>query len=371
MHAFRYAMATISLLYVAAHGRPTRQFDQTGSTWYEAVQEIIQSKCGVEFEDYKHGHSPNVTQKTRVSVLINCILTQMSDFYKVNMAASSIVLGSAPMILQSLGSTTAETALLGLRRPILSFLLATGSPAVTTVKGSEFIEMLARFVRGGETRNLGMPGFHWSGIHMGLRPVVSLSEYLLVGVAATNVVLEAHRLGTRAIVVFVPTTTWLPSLWTLIAVLIHGGGTIALHLRVRVYKPPPPPGPAAGGFASWVPDELIPSAFQRPSRMAWRREHVAYYALSWFLSICTVAHVVFGTLIFSSLLFFSVRDATKVVARYAASAIICRAVVRFELAGLTEATTYGDDGPPPESTEALDEEVTMSLDEAKDSRGNG
>lgn len=359
-------MTTASLLCVTAHGRPTRQFDQQGSTWSETAREIMESKCSIEFRNYKHGHAPDVTQKVRVTVLVNCILNQMSDFYKANMAASSIVLGSAPMILQSLGSTTAETAVLGLRRPLLSFMLAAGSPAVMTQKGSEFTEMLARFVRGGETRNLGLPGFRWSRVHRGLRPAVSLVEYLLVGLAVTNVAMLGHRLGTRAIVVFTPTTTWLPSLWTLIAVFIHAGGTIALHLRVRVSRPPP-----AGGVASWVPDEVIPSAFQRPSRLAWRREHVAYYALSWFLSICTVAHVVFGTLIFSSLLFFSVRDATKVVARYAASAIICRAVVRFELAGLTEATTYGDDETPSGSPEALGEEGSVKSDEVKGGRYQG
>lgn len=356
-------MVKISLLCLAAHGRPTHQFDQNRLTWYTTVQDVIHGKCSAEFRDYKENHSPDKSAKLRITILINCILDNLSDFYKANMAASAIVLGSAPMILQSLGSTTAETALLGLRRPVLSFLLAGGSPAVTTLKASEFIQMLARFVRGGETRKMGLPGFRWSSIHARLRPIVSVAEYSLVGAATANVVMQAHRLGTHA-VVFAPTTTWLPSLWTLIAVLIHAGGTIALHLRVRVYKPGPS---SSGEVRSWVPDELIPLVFQKPSRMAWRREHIAYYALSWFLSICTVTHVVFGTL-FSSLLFFSVRDATKVVARYAGSAIVCRAVVRFELAGLTEATTYGDGGAA--ATEAPGEEGSVSLDEAKDARGN-
>ncbi|KJZ75836.1 hypothetical protein HIM_04660 [Hirsutella minnesotensis 3608] len=359
----RHFIAAASLLLVASRSHPTHQFDQTTSTWFDTVQEIIHGKCNGEYLVYQHGTPANTSSKAVVTVLVNCVLGQMSDFHKANMAASAVVLGSAPLVLQSLGSTTAETALLGLRRPILSFLLAAGSPTVATLKGSDFIEMLARFVRGGETRNLGLPGFRWNRVHKGLRPLISVAEYLLVGVAATNVLLQAFQLGTNAIVVFVPTTAWLPSLWTLIAVLIHAGGTIALHLRVRV-SIPKLDGHRKPGRGIWVPDELIPSAFQKPSQLVWRREHVGFYGVCWFLSVCTVAHVVFGTLIFSSLLFFSVRDATKVVARYAGSAIICRAVVRFELAGLTEATTYDNDDAPmmPPALTVGDE---LSLVEAK------
>ncbi|PHH84437.1 hypothetical protein CDD83_1940 [Cordyceps sp. RAO-2017] len=413
MLASRYVAAAVSLLWAAARGRPTQQFDQFSSTWHEAVQEIIQRKCLREFNDYKAGLPAQHSQRERVTRVLNCILTDMSDLYKVNIAASAVVLGSAPMILQALGSTTAETALLGLRRPLLSFLLAAGSPAVATLKSSEFIEMLARFVRGGETRNIGLPGFRWRRVHAGLRPAISLAEYVVVGVAATNVVLLAYEMGIHAILVFTPAKTWLPPLWTLLALTIHAGGTIALHLRVRVApaeaRPgddPPPTGfmtqeerdeaaaaaaaaaaatsekkkqragggisigigrassgfsrgGRGGGGGGWwtVPNEFIPSAFQRPCRLVWRREHAAFYAVSWFLSIVTVAHVLFGTLIFSSLLFFSVRDSVKVVARYAGSAIVCRAVVRFELAGLTEATTSTRDAATMTAAPVADEEA--------------
>ncbi len=48
----------------------------------------------------------------------------------------------------------------------------------------------------------------------------------------------------------------------------------------------------------------------------------------------TVMHTVFGALIMSSLLFFSVVDSVTIVGRYAASTIACRTVLRFELAGI-------------------------------------
>ncbi|KAK9423758.1 hypothetical protein SUNI508_03774 [Seiridium unicorne] len=61
------------------------------------------------------------------------------------MAASAVILGLLPTILQSLGSTIAETSLLELRRPGLAFLLAAGSPAVAFMKTGEFVETITKF----------------------------------------------------------------------------------------------------------------------------------------------------------------------------------------------------------------------------------
>lgn len=49
-------------------------------------------------------------------------------------------------------------------------------------------------------------------------------------------------------------------------------------------------------------------------------------------------HIVFGTLVFSGILFISTQDATAVVARFFASALVCRLVMMYELAGIREAT---------------------------------
>lgn len=48
----------------------------------------------------------------------------------------------------------------------------------------------------------------------------------------------------------------------------------------------------------------------------------------------------FGTMIFSSLLFLRITDALPVIFRYALSAIICRFVSRYEVAGMSERLNY-------------------------------
>jgi hypothetical protein len=42
----------------------------------------------------------------------------------------------------------------------------------------------------------------------------------------------------------------------------------------------------------------------------------------------------YGTLVFSSILFISAQDAVKVAARYLASTLVCRVILMFEIMGM-------------------------------------
>ena len=48
------------------------------------------------------------------------------------------------------------------------------------------------------------------------------------------------------------------------------------------------------------------------------------------------AHWIFGTLVFSSTLFIGTLDALGVIARYLASALVCRIILLVELAGVRD-----------------------------------
>lgn len=166
---------------------------------------------------------------------------------------------------------------------------------------------------------------------------VSVIEYVVVGCAVANVMLLTYQLGVHAIVIFSPRTIILMPLWTALAVVIHLAGVFALYLRVRLLEMTDKKR-RRGGF--WVPDEFVPSIFQSPKIWEWRTENIWFQVTTWMLSVGTVAHTLFGTLILSSLLFFSVADSVTIVGRYAASTIACRTVLRFELAGMSEATKH-------------------------------
>ncbi|KAK6077227.1 hypothetical protein SCUP515_05076 [Seiridium cupressi] len=125
----------------------------------QVMPEILRNSCSEQYAAYQTGNvNVRAGRSSLVTPIINCVLEQFLDFRKAEMAASAVILGLLPTILQSLGSTTAETSLLGLRRPGLAFLLAAGSPAVAFMKTGEFVETIVKFVdSAAQTKQFSIP----------------------------------------------------------------------------------------------------------------------------------------------------------------------------------------------------------------------
>lgn len=126
--------------------------------------------------------------------------------------------------------------------------------------------------------------------------------------------------------------------------MIHTLGGISLRLRVEVRS-------RADNHATitmtsraviWLRDEFTPCSEHSPTTLICKKESYLFLFLSWCTSTLTVLHITYGVLMFSSLLFISVQDAVSVVGRYFISAIVCRAIVAFELAGMRKASTAKD-----------------------------
>lgn len=102
---------------------------------------IIERNCSVALQNYLNGSSPICTYQS-VSCLpgqvSDCILRNMAETLKANMAAAGVLLGLLPTILSFVGSNTTQTALLALRRPLLALLVATGAPAVAPTRTFEY-----------------------------------------------------------------------------------------------------------------------------------------------------------------------------------------------------------------------------------------
>ena len=69
--------------------------------------------------------------------------------------------------------------------------------------------------------------------------------------------------------------------------------------------------------------------------------------LNWVATILAYAHWISGTLVFSSTLFIGTLDAFGVIARYAVSALLCRAIMLMELSGLRSLETEEEDEKSP------------------------
>ncbi|KAI8953057.1 hypothetical protein F4801DRAFT_538323 [Xylaria longipes] len=339
------SLATLFALIPAVHAVPTHQFDHFFPGWNERVQEILNGTCAEPYAVYLTGNVNQTEGKQSiVNPVIDCVLEAFPESRKAELATGALVLGLIPTILQTIGSSTAETALVGLRRPLLGFLISAGSPAVSMMKTNDFAGSIVEFVERGDTRDFGMGKLRWSAGRAKWAFLISLMEYVAVGGAVANVLHLAWNLGIYAIAIFAPDTIFGVPLWTLGAALIHLAGLLALWVRVRMrivdsrngddYSARTKP------LNTWIPHQLIPAVFQPAMKLELRQGGANtfwFYTLTWIISVGIVAQVAFGTLVLSGLLFFSLADCLVIVGRYTFSAVVCRAVVRLELSGMTAA----------------------------------
>ncbi|KAI1419959.1 hypothetical protein F5Y12DRAFT_174236 [Xylaria sp. FL1777] len=352
--------ALLAAVYVV-QATPTHQFDHFFPGWNDRVQAILKDNCSEPYAEYLTGNiNYTLGVQSLVNPVIDCVLGVFPESRKAELATGALVLGLIPTILQTIGGSTVETALVGLRRPLLGFLISAGSPAVSMTKTSDFSRAVTEFVEGGESREIGIDSLRWSPRRAKWALLVALLEYLVVGGAVANVLHLAWELGIYAVAIFAPNTIFGVPLWTLGAALIHLAGTLALWVRVRVraadagdgedYKARTKP------LNTWIPTQLIPTLFQPALTLELRRDRGStlwFYVLTWIISIGILAQVAFGTLVLSGLLFFSLADCLVIVGRYTLSAVVCRAVVRLELSGMMAAMV------PAKGNEAVEPEQVI------------
>ncbi|KAI1276850.1 hypothetical protein F5Y07DRAFT_365275 [Xylaria sp. FL0933] len=345
------SLATLFALVYVAQATPTHQFDHFFPGWNDRVQTILRENCSEPYAEYLTGNvNYTLGVQSLVNPVIDCVLGAFPESRKAELATGALVLGLIPTILQSIGSSTVETALVGLRRPLLGFLVSAGSPAVSIMKTGDFSRVVTEFVEGGEPRELGIDNLRWSPSRAKWAILISLLEYVVVGGAVANVLHLAYELGVYAVAIFAPNTIFGVPLWTLGAALIHLAGCLALWVRVRMRTVDARDGEVYNVRTkplntSWVPTQLIPAIFHPSMTLGLRRDRANafwFYILTWVISIGSLAQVAFGTLVLSGLLFFSLADCLIIVGRYTLSAVFCRAVVRLELSGMMAAIVHAE-----------------------------
>ena len=94
---------------------------------------------------------------------------------------------------------------------------------------------------------------------------------------------------------------------------------------------------SSGFLVRWLWNEANPSAnhakFEFNIGVSEARTAIC---LNWAAVMLAYAHWIFGTLVFSSTLFIGTLDALGVIARYLASALVCRMILLVELAGIRD-----------------------------------
>lgn len=327
------------------------------------IQDALRQNCSSEFALYKTGvREPGSKLSSIIRPVIVCILDVFDEKTKVEMASSAVLLGLLPMILQTVGSNPIEIATVGLRRPILGFLLAGGSPAITGMKSHELIDAARAFADLRDPRALMFPNTRWGDVPSFWRPWMGVAQYLVTAGAVANVMEMAYKLGVHGITAFTPETIFAVPTWCCLGLVAHIVATLILYLSLDMQIPGRQSSKLSdnhgietveeqerslmsrlyGHFLVHIP---MPAAYLPQAEVRWTsNERAVTYFLSWLLSFGSLVIMIFGTLVFSSLLFYSVSSAVRIVLRFVASATVVRIVVRMELRGMNDCFRRREDG---------------------------
>lgn len=265
----------------------------------------------------------------------NCVLEYSSEFIKSNMAAAAVVLGLMPTILATLGNSVEETSTLCViaQSPLLALLVATGSPAIfptRSFKPSRPMK-LVKF-RPGNIRPREI-SFH-------IRNVIMIVEYLVMGLAIANTITLCQQLGFQAVSTVAPHWTNLQLVWSLIGIPIHMSAAMSLWFRTQLNSL------SRTSYALQIlRQQFIPIDDTVWTMAVIGDETYLSVIFSYFTSLVGTCHVIYGTMLFSSLVFISAKDSLTVMSRYMASSMVSRIVLMYELhrmRGFINERTGGD-----------------------------
>lgn len=371
----------------------TKQFKHWYPQFGWIFETIVKVNCTAEYDRYLTGiknHSEidflggggiytAITQP-----LIECILDHTSEYLKFAMTGAQVVLGVMPTIIALLGPSHDEIAMLcnvG-RRPLLAAGLALASPSAYFSRAFEYSNPIDILSVDGNRYVQWRPGAVYSQL------LISAAEYLVTTAACYNVLDNTLKANYRAIFAFSPDADFLPGLWLAVGIALHIAACFISRLRLRGSRTRESSTAETDknltrqwskekkkqlGFIkflkSWAQNlssvmywiegigprlmniitttELFPcSSTKYVAKIYSFPETKTFLVLSWLQSTITILHILFGTLIFSGMLFVGMQDALIIVGRYIAGVAICRVILMYELAGLRQSCDEIDGKPP-------------------------
>ncbi|OGM51134.1 hypothetical protein ABOM_000332 [Aspergillus bombycis] len=338
------------LIQAAVAAAAPGQFQHWYKQFRSQIEFVLSNNCSEQYHNYLNktpGFDPEyqlwydpTKDSALTAPLVSCILSNLPENVKANMANAGVILGLLPTMLSMLGSNTVDTAILAqvAERPFLSLCLALGSPAVLPDRPFEYpnVKALLGTDRVKKRITIAKPGGRiWI--------LISALEYIVALGAVANIATVCYQLGIQCICNYATEVTAQPLVWAFIIAVIHTGGTIALSLRYRVIRHPVVEPHTSSpnwfrSYRSYFVREITPSLYATPAPDVDEiEESYLFLLVSWCVSTGAVVHILYGTMVLSSLLFISVEDALANVGRFLASVVCCRAVLAYELAGLRQA----------------------------------
>ena len=333
-----YALATLFPSASASWGNPLEKLLPDSNAGF---QHILHNSCSAEYAALiGNGDDVAITDSllykfdanSGINAVVNCMLEATPELVKFKMASVQVLLGLTPAILATLGATPQETGMLAViaRRPLLALLLSFASPAVFPLRSSEYTRGIKELNR-----------CHMNRPDCLARadPAIVLLEYLLTVASIANIGELGYRLGAQVVLSLRATAPYFFVLWPFLGAIIHMLGATALRMRTKVVaqtRESEEQTQHQRKNSSAI--ESLRSSIQQPGVRNARvnvtilPESLGFFFMSWFTAVGTAVHIIFGTTIFSSMLFVSIDDGCIIIVRLMASVVVCRVILTYELA---------------------------------------
>ncbi|KAK8029252.1 hypothetical protein PG991_006308 [Apiospora marii] len=282
-------------------------------------RQVAREQCATEIDDF-HGNNKD-RFRAPCAAALDCILENSSESIKSNLANSQVVLGLTPTILSFVGSDIAELAVLSTHHPLLAILLSLGAPALQIRHIFTPLEV-AKIVNKTPSKFVRLYDGWLTSQYRAARRLFDVGlRVLAIGAIANNIATSLY-LDSRAVVGFRCGSVFMPLAWGLLGVFPAIFALLAVYQQYRLptltFRQS---GKDARAKRSRV---LTKETYEAPRR--WISE-----ALFSAAALAALLQLVYGTSILSAMTPISYFDALPVVARYAASNIVCRSLLLVEL----------------------------------------
>ena len=312
----RFTWLSLLLLALPIYAIPRIKFQHWFPKYENLWIQAAEGPCRQEVTNYLRNNRTDCEQPCACAA--DCILQNITGTIQSNFASAQVLLGLVPVTLAVIGPTVAEVTVLSAYRPLLALLLAIGSPAVNISRAFMNVNVCEPFSRPRSAFSRA-----WSN-WLARQPVVfrvlfRIWTYLIALAAIYNNIRNSVTTDMRTISGWRCAAVYMPLAWSMLGVIVHGWGMIAIRVRLRRYS--------ILSFKSILQSEAFKS-------ISSTKDGISSEGLFWMASVCAVIHMIYGILVLSSLVFISALEALQVFALYAVSAISCQFILLLELANM-------------------------------------
>lgn len=319
MRLFTFFILSMAFLQAQAYQR--HKFDYW-LPYYEYIWRERSEACQTDLYIYYANIRKNVTAPC--AAVVDCMLTNVSESVKSNMASADILLGLTPQILGLAGPTVGEMAILSTHSPGFTSLLSLSFPS-RSIAGL-FVSVDVAGLLSKPVARTTQTYFLWFDKRPAhVRRFIHAISYATAAGAVANNIYTSIYLDLRTASGWRCGVDYLPLAWSISGFLITLVEMLAIRMRVM-------PGTPQRRLLSWLwrQDECR----LRPSILREAQDGCLTEVLFGIANFCSIVQTVLGTTILAGLLFISFLDALQIIMRYWASVAICSLLLRLELAGL-------------------------------------